>query len=232
MCPSSSLAPLSDGGRRGAKVATPATSQPKLVGISGGSGSGKSWLATAIAQALTPHCALISLDNFYRDRSHLTLAQRKRINFDHPRAIDWELFREALTHLRCGERTQIPRYDFTVSNRLGESEEVEPKPLIIVEGLWTIAKKPVREIFNLSIFLTSTAQDRFDNRLKRDQAHRARSEESVRRQFWDQVEPMHLQHVEPQRRWADKVVSGPVGRAELRRLISFLSGLANLPPLP
>src|SRR4026207_312714 len=122
------------------------------IAIIGGSGAGKSWLAERLQQCFGTNCARISLDNFYRDRSHLVASKRERINFDHPRAIDWARVAQFLRDARAGRTTFIPQYDFKTHTRIGP-QLWGPKPVVIFEGLWLLTRAAVRRHFDLSIFL-------------------------------------------------------------------------------
>lgn len=202
--------------------------KPRFVAIVGGSGSGKTWLADRLATALGDHASRLSLDDFYADRSHLTLSQRKRINFDHPRSIDWKLFNRATLALRRGRPVKVPHYDFTQSTRAGSLRTCEPRPLILVDGLWLLRRREVRGLFDRSYFVECPAALRLKRRLERDRRERARSEESVRRQFETHTEPMHARFVEPQSRLASEVLPSPVRMATVRRLHRDLLQLLEL----
>jgi uridine kinase len=200
---------------------------PRLVAITGGSGAGKSWLAGRLAAALGREAARLSLDDFYQDRSHLSLAQRKRINFDHPRAVDWPAFRRALLGLLDGRAVQAPVYDFTVSTRTARTVCCRPRRWIVVDGLWLLVKREIRGLFAHRVFLECPARVRLARRLERDLLERARTEESVKAQFYGQVEPMHQRFVEPQRRYADWVLPAPVTKVAVERLVKHLRSAAG-----
>jgi len=195
---------------------------PQLVAITGGSGSGKTWFADRIAAALGKDAARLSLDDFYRDRSHLSLARRKRINFDHPRAIDWPLFVAAAHGLLERRTVTVPVYDFTQSTRSTRTTRCRPRRWIIVDGLWLLAKREVRALFAHRVFLACPARTRLERRLARDLLERARSAESVRTQFHGHVEPMHRRFVEPQRRHALTVIEPPVTDATVTAIVQSL----------
>src|SRR5262245_142358 len=195
---------------------------PSLVAIVGGSGAGKTWLTTQLQMAFGKECARLCLDNFYRDRSHLSPARRDRVNFDHPRAIDWTLVESALGHCRRAEPVLVPRYDFAEHRRLPEGDWWQPKPLVLVEGLWLLHRPALRRLFVFSIFLDCPEQIRFARRLERDIAERARTPESVRRQFQQMVVPMYKQWIAPQARWADLCLSGTISAGQLTELIERL----------
>jgi len=142
--------------------------QPLLVAIVGGSGSGKSWLAEKLQTALGSNAGRLSLDDFYRDRSHLSPAQRARINFDNPAAIDWPAFEHALNSCLRSKKTQIPQYDFRTHCRLPRSKTLKPKPIMFVEGLWLLRSPRLRKLFGFRIFLDAPMKLRLRRRLARD----------------------------------------------------------------
>src|SRR6266478_2144711 len=153
-----------------------------LIAIVGGSGAGKTWLADRLQQALGPEACCLSLDNFYRDRSHLPPARREQINFDHPRAIDWPCLERVLKDCRAGRATHLPQYNFTSHTRLHTDLPYRPKTLVIVDGLWLLRRPAVRRLFDLRIFLDAPPRLRFRRRLARDVAERGRSPAAARRQ--------------------------------------------------
>ena len=182
--------------------------RPKLIGICGGSGSGKSWLVERLAEVI-PGAASLSLDSFYRDRSGLPMERRDRINYDHPRCIDWAAFETALRDLKEGRETFIPSYDFATHSRRQSGQRFAPQPMIFVEGLWLLRKPSVRRLFDLTFFMACPARQRLTWRLERDQSERGRTAESIRKQFAATVNPMHDQFVEPQKRFADVSICQP-----------------------
>lgn len=188
---------------------------PQFVAIVGGSGSGKTWLADRLASQLGRRAGRLSLDDFYQDRSHLTLAQRKRINFDHPRAIDWTRFLKTLRELKRGRYAHIPIYDFTRSTRSDRSQECRPHPVMLIDGLWLLRQPQSRRLMDFSIYLRCPARLRLERRLNRDAAERARTGAFVRHQFRTHTEPMHRRFVEPQSRRAQVVLSSPLSDADV-----------------
>src|SRR4051794_20374770 len=126
---------------------------PFLIAIVGGSGAGKSWLAERMQLELGDSAVRLSLDDFYRDRSHLPSQRRLRLNFDHPRAIDWAAFEDVLRDCVAGRTTRIPQYDFATSSRLPGTKTLRPKPLVLVEGLWLLRRPSVRRFFQLCLFI-------------------------------------------------------------------------------
>ena len=193
-------------------------SKPQLVAIAGPSGAGKSWLASQLRTRLGPRAALLRLDDFYRDLSHLPEARRQQINFDHPRAIDWDLFERTLTNCRAGRRSRAPRYDFTRHTRRARMTWWKPKPLVLVEGLWLWRRPSIRRLFAIRIYVDCPRRVQLQRRLRRDAIERGRSAASVRRQFASQVVPMAERHVAPQARWADVVLTSPVSERDVDTL--------------
>jgi uridine kinase len=196
--------------------------QPLLVAIVGGSGSGKSWLADKLQAALGSHAGRLSLDDFYRDRSYLSAAKRARLNFDKPSAVDWPTFERVLHSSLHWRKVYIPRYDFTTHCRLARWRVLQPKPIILVEGLWLLRSPRIRKFFGFRIFLDSSMQLRLGRRLARDVKDRGRSRKSVRNQFRNTVEPMHRRFVAPQIHWADIVLKGHLRDTKIGQLSTAL----------
>jgi uridine kinase len=192
---------------------------PLLVAIVGGSGSGKSRLADELQAALGSSAGRLWLDDFYRDRSHLSPARRARINFDEPKAIDWTAFERALNRCFHWRNRRIPRYDFNTHCRLGEVATLKPQPIMLVDGLWLLRIPRIRRFFGFRIFIDRPAKLRLQRRLARDSVGRGRSAKSVREQFRKTVEPMHRKYVAPQIRWADIVFEADWGKKEVKRVV-------------
>jgi uridine kinase len=195
--------------------------RPLLIGIAGGSGSGKTWLSRRIAMAFPGRVARVSLDDFYRDRSHLAPGTRRRINYDHPRAIDWPLLRQFLESYRDGARPILPRYDFTTHSR-SQSVPCELKPILVMEGLWTLARRELRQVFDTTIYLDCPSRLRLERRITRDTTERGRTAQEVRTQFRQSVAPMHTIHVVPQKQWATTVLTHPIAEAQVEELLAQL----------
>jgi uridine kinase len=192
--------------------------RPVLIALVGGSGAGKSWLARQLQATLKVPSVRVSLDDFYRDQSHLPRPWRDRVNFDHPRAIDWRLAEAMLRACRDGQAVQMPRYSFRTHTRLRKSQVLTPKPVILVDGLWLLWRGRLRRLFDLRVFVHCPARLRLRRRLQRDLAGRGRDESSVRRQFEETVAPMHKRFVAPQAAWADIILRQPVGPKEVKRI--------------
>jgi uridine kinase len=208
--------------RRPSFRAPPPTNPPVVVGIVGGSGSGKTWLAEKLAAGLPTLVARFSLDDFYRDRSHLPAGRRANLNFDHPLSIDWPAFRRALTAASRGRPARVPRYDFKTHCRVAGWQSVAPKPIILVDGLWLWRSPALRRLFTWRIFLDCPPRVRLRRRLVRDRRLRGRTPASVREQFRKTVEPMHRKFVMSQQRWADVILAGNWGQREIKKLVALL----------
>lgn len=200
--------------------------KPLVIGIAGGSGAGKTWLSQRLAAAFSGQVTYISLDDFYRDRSHVAPGLRRRINYDHPRAIDWPLLLKFLHEYRRGElRRALPRYNFTTHCRQDHGVPQgrdEWRPILLVEGLWTLARHDMRQMFDLSIYIECPPRLRLERRIARDTLERGRSADEVRMQFHRSVAPMHNLHVAPQKRWATAVLAHPISEAQVQELIARL----------
>lgn len=178
-----------------------------VVGIAGGTGSGKTTVAKTIAAALPSRSvAMIEFDAYYRDRQDLTIAERALLNFDHPDALETELLVEHLGALREGVAVDVPIYDFVGHRRRAESRHVEPAPVVIVEGILVFVDPRVRERMDMKLFVDTDPDLRVFRRIRRDMEQRGRTFESVREQYYKTVRPMHLQFVEPSKRWADLII--------------------------
>lgn len=197
----------------------------RLVAITGGSGAGKSWLADRLQILFGRTAGRLSLDSFYRGCAHLPPAARDRLNFDDPAAIDWPCFAGVLDSLRRNRACRVPRYDFGTHTRRDESDCLPPRPLVIVDGLWLLHHPDIRRLFDLTVFLHCTEEERLRRRLARDGAERQRSEASVREQFRSTVAPMHAKYVSPQAAHADLLLHHPLREMELLQLQERLSRL-------
>jgi uridine kinase len=182
-------------------------SRPLLIGVAGGTGSGKSTVARKIADGLPPDSvAVIDHDSYYRDRSDLPYEARAKLNYDHPDALDNDLLVEHLEHLRDGRGVDVPIYDFKTHGRQTDRRRVEPPRILIVEGILVFVEERVRRLLDVKIFVDTDADIRVFRRIRRDLEQRGRSFQQVREQYYATVRPMHLQFVEPSKRWADLIV--------------------------
>lgn len=190
----------------------------RLIAVVGGSGSGKTWLAAELAGWFGADAAHLCLDHFYQDLGHLPEPERELVNFDDPAAIDWEALRVVLESLERGEVARVPVYDFAEHVRKEETVELESRPLVVLEGLWLLHPEWLREKFALSVFVDCPEEMRLLRRVERDVITRGRTEESVRKQFAEHVQPMHACFVEPQRELAMLCVTSPLPEEEQNAL--------------
>ncbi len=182
-------------------------SKPILIGIAGGTGSGKSTVAKEVYRCLPENSiAVIEQDSYYRDQSNLSYEERIKTNYDHPDAFDTELLLEHLKMLQDGKAIDKPIYDFENHNRRNETIRVEPKNIIIIEGILILAEEALRDKFNIKIFVDTDADVRIMRRIQRDIKERGRTIDSVIEQYINVVRPMHLQFVEPTKRYADIII--------------------------
>ncbi len=178
-----------------------------IVGICGGTGSGKTTVAHRIVQSVgLDHVVYLQQDSYYRNLSHLPIHDRSRINFDHPEALDNELLVEHLEMLRAGKSIEQPVYDFTVHARTSDKRLVEPKPVILVEGILVFEDPRLRALMDLKVYVDTADDIRFIRRLQRDMSERGRSVQSVIDQYLTTVRPMHLEFVEANKRYADIII--------------------------
>ncbi len=181
--------------------------RPFVIGIAGGSGSGKTTIARSVVERVgSGRVVLIPHDAYYRDRSDLPPEERARINYDHPDSLENELLAAHLETLRRGEAIERPVYDFATHTRTAARVRVAPAPVILVEGILILAEPRLRELFDLRIFIDTDADLRLLRRLRRDLLERGRTVDSVLAQYEATVRPMHLQFVEPSKRYADLIV--------------------------
>ena len=192
-----------------------------IVAIAGGSGSGKTTFGRALRAALGPAvCVLLEQDAYYRDR-HLEFDHDGgAVNFDHPASIEFELLAAHLQLLGEGRATEVPQYDFVTHRRRTETTRVEPRPVVLVDGILLLVPEDVRARFTHKFFIDTPEAIRFARRLKRDTTERGRTEAGVREQFRSQVKPMHDQFVEPTKVFADQIIDGTQPFAEVIALVA------------
>lgn len=178
-----------------------------VIGIAGGTGSGKTTIAREIAAAL-PADAVSSIehDSYYRDRPDLTPEERAHLNFDHPDSLETELLVEHLRRLRAGEPVELPTYDFATHRRLAKRRPLAPTPVLVVEGILVFVDAALRDLLDVKIYVDTDSDIRVFRRIRRDLEQRGRTFESVREQYYRTVRPMHLEFVEPSKRWADLII--------------------------
>src|SRR5512140_1228957 len=197
---------------------------PLVVGIAGGSGSGKSTIASSILEALPAGSGvLLEQDHYYRSMSHLSFEERGKVNYDHPDALELDLFCGHLDELRGGRPVERPTYDFASHSRAPQGVLIAPAPVIVVEGILVLADERLRSRFDVQIFVDTDADIRLMRRIRRDLEQRGRTFAQVRKQYYDTVRPMHLAFVEPTKRFADVIIpEGGQNRVALDFLVSFV----------
>ena len=178
-----------------------------IIGIAGGTGSGKTTVVNQITEELKHEDVdVISQDSYYQDTTHLSFEDRKKINFDHPKSIDFELLANHLRELRAGNSIQQPVYSFKEHNRTGETIEIQPRKVVIVEGILILTHPEIRELFDIKIYVHADSDERLIRRLKRDIADRGRDLEEVLWRYQTTLKPMHQQFIEPTKEFADIII--------------------------
>jgi uridine kinase len=202
--------------------------RPLVIGIAGGTGSGKTTIAEKLAGAIPAgRCAVIDHDSYYRDQRALPPEERDRVNYDHPSALESSLLAEHLRALRAGETVEVPIYEFHTHTRKVETRRVVPAPVILVEGILVFVEAAVREQLDIKVFVDTDADIRLMRRIRRDLEQRGRTFASVRDQYYATVRPMHLEYVEPSKRWADLILpEGGDNRVALELLLGRLGRVA------
>jgi uridine kinase len=181
--------------------------KPFVIGVAGGSGSGKSTVTREVLASVGPEMvAVVMQDDYYLDQTHLSPEERRLTNNDHPNAFDWPLMVQHVRALRSGQPIEMPVYDFAADNRSSQTITVKPAPVIVIEGLFALFDADLRKMMSLKIFVDTAPDVRFIRRLQRDMAERGRSADSVIQQYLETVRPMHKQFIEPTRRNADVIL--------------------------
>ena len=198
-----------------------------IIGIAGGTGSGKTTVVKKIAEALPPHyVAVVPLDSYYNDTSDMTEEERHAINFDHPDAFDWKLLTKHDNDLRSGVAIEQPTYSYLLCNRLKETVHVEPKPVIIIEGIMTLLNKRLRDIMDLKVFVDADPDERLIRNIQRDTIDRGRTVSMVVERYLEVLKPMHEQFIEPTKRYADLIIpQGGENEKGINILCSYIEGL-------
>lgn len=179
----------------------------KLILIGGGSASGKTYILNKVLKNIPKEkVAHISLDDYYKDFSVLSFEERVKINYDHPKAFDWKLMVKQLTDLKNGKAIEKPIYDFVIHGRSKQTEIVEPKELIIVEGIMALVNKDLRALGDLSVFITASRERRLTRRIERDMKERGRTYESIIEQYFSTVLPMYEEIIAPSEYYADLII--------------------------
>jgi len=212
----------------------PAPQRPVVVGVAGGSGSGKTTVVQEIIRSLgSDQVSCIQHDSYYHDRSDVPVDERVNINYDHPDALETPLLAEHLTQLLAGRTVEVPVYDFNHHTRRAETVPVRPRPAIIVEGILILADKQLRELMDIKVFVDADADLRIMRRIERDISERGRSLESIIRQYLQSVRPMHLEFVEPSKRYADIILpEGGYNRVAVDMLVTKIRSIVGTNPVP
>ena len=205
--------------------------QTIIVGIAGGTGSGNTSVTTAIIEELKKsgiNSILLQQDSYYKRNDHLTYEERVLLNYDHPDSIDFDLLEEHILTLKNGKIIEKPIYDFQSHNRIDETEHIEPANIIIVEGILILAIKKIRDLFDAKIFIDTDDDERLLRRIERDLKERGRDFESIKNQYINTVKPMHLEFVEPSKRYADVIIPrGKENKVGIKMVASRLRYLFN-----
>jgi len=198
-----------------------------IIGIAGGTGSGKTTVVRKIVEALPPRCvAVVPLDSYYNDTSDMTPEERKLINFDHPDAFDWRLLHKQIAMLKRGEAIEQPTYSYILSNRLPDTIHVEPKPVIIIEGIMSLINKRLRDMMDLKIFVDTDPDERLIRNIQRDTIDRGRTVSMVVDRYLSVLKPMHEQFIEPTKRFADLIIpQGGENKRGIAILCKYIEGL-------
>lgn len=178
-----------------------------IIGIAGGTGCGKTTVVNTILNELPEgEVGVISQDSYYKDTSHLSYEERVKINFDHPRSIDFELLESHLTELKKGNSIDQPVYSFVKHNRTGDTINTKPRKVMIVEGILILTNPEIRELFDIKIFVHADSDERLIRRLKRDISERGRDLDEVLNRYQNTLKPMHQQFIEPMKEYADIII--------------------------
>ncbi len=200
---------------------------PIVIGIAGGTGSGKTTVANVILDAVgRDRIAYLPHDAYYRDLKDLPPAQKAEVNFDHPNSLETELMIQHVKELKAGRAVDIPVYDFSTHSRTNRTLHVEPQRVIIVEGILIFAEEKLRELFDMKLFVDADPDIRFIRRLQRDIAERGRTMQMVINQYLGTVRPMHLEFVDPSKRYADVIIpEGGLNKVAMDMVIARIESL-------
>jgi uridine kinase len=203
--------------------------RPFMIGVAGGSSSGKTTIAERLAELTgEDHLSLIELDSYYLDRGDEPLEERMQFNYDHPDAFDWPLLNDHLAALANGASVPVPVYDYGQHNRSGEVRIVEPARIVVVDGILVLWERTLRERFDLKIFVDTAADVRLIRRMRRDVAERGRTAEFVIEQYLDMVRPAHERFIEPSKRYADVIIpEGGLNRPAIDVLLARVRELTS-----
>jgi uridine kinase len=200
---------------------------PLIIGIAGGTGSGKTTVVNIILERTGPeHVAILAHDSYYKDLSALPFEERRKVNFDHPDSLDTPLLIEHIRQLKHSIPASAPIYDFKTHTRTHQTIIIQPQPVILVEGILIFVEPDLRNLFDIKIFVDTDADIRFIRRLQRDIAERGRTSQSVINQYLSTVRPMHLEFVEPSKRYADVIIpEGGLNTVALDMIVARIEAL-------
>ncbi|WP_026505610.1 uridine kinase [Butyrivibrio sp. NC3005] len=201
------------------------SSQPFIIGIAGGTGSGKSTFTNRLKSIFGDQVTVLYYDNYYKAHDDMPFEQRKKINYDHPDAFETDLLLEHLKKLRNGEEIECPVYDYANHNRSGEVTVVKPSRIILLEGILVLADKRLRDMMDVKIYVEADADERILRRVMRDVKERGRDIENIADQYLTTVKPMHYLYVEPTRTYADLVINSGMNNVALDVMRTKISSL-------
>ena len=198
---------------------------PVIIGIAGGTGSGKSTFTNRIKAMFGDEVTVIYHDNYYREHDDIPFEERKKINYDHPDSLETELLLEHLKSLKAGKSVQCPVYDFSQHNRSKEFVEIKPSSIILLEGILILADERLRELMDIKVFVDADADERILRRVRRDMVERGRDIDNIMEQYLTTVKPMHYMYIEPTRHHADIVINSGMNEVAFDIMASKIADL-------
>lgn len=200
-----------------------------IIGIAGGTGSGKTTIASEILEKIdTKNVVLLEQDSYYKDLRHLSFEERSKLNFDHPDAVDIQMMIKHIKQLKSGKNIRKPIYDFTKHIRTKESEIIKPQKILVVEGILILAITEIRNFLDMKVFIDTDDDERLLRRINRDMKERNRSYDNIQQQYRETVKPMHLEFVEPSKRYADIIIPrGGGNNVAIEMVATRLNSLIN-----
>lgn len=198
----------------------------KVIGVAGGSASGKTTIVNIIREHFGDNLTVLSHDSYYKAHNDLNYEERSKLNYDHPASFDTEMLVKHVRKLKSGVPVEVPIYDYSIHNRSTATTLAEPKKVIIVEGILILENKELRNEMDLKIFVDTDADERLMRRIKRDMAERARTVESILAQYHDTVKPMHEAYIEPSKKYADIIIPrGGQNTSAIELLLNHIDSL-------
>ena len=184
------------------------TKNSLVIGVAGGSGSGKSTFAKRVRDYFADEAVLISCDNYYLAHDDIPIEKRAKLNYDIPEAFEFDLMIKQMAELKSGKSVECPVYDFTVYTRSGKTIKIDPKPVVIIDGILALYEEKLRDVMDVKVFVETDADERILRRVRRDVGERGRSVESIIEQYLTTVKPMHYRYIEPTKQYADIIING------------------------